>query len=511
MKSKVVLHLSHRFSDTFNHQPHLGLHVRIQDLVAARGGTIEVRSRDERLRDPHRTDWSNLLESDCLHIIENGLVHQPGVLNTTLAYLPPFYHLDPRGVLAQSSAGDACFDPSAIEGEKAQKLWDDLQSRFVEKRWSRYNQPKERKNIPQGCVAIFLQGDTPQRWATAHCSPEVMIRSVAAQAQDRPVVIKAHPTFNPKAEQRMIHALQTEGLKLVPTQANIHDILAACAVTVSFNSAVALEGFLHHKPAILFGKSDVHHVCETVTDPKKFTDHLTLALSANHDYQRYLYWYFSTFCLSLDSADLDKKILTSFANQGFSAGRLGMRSGPWKFEQATNALEASKALTRYLQGRPDIRSIRITEALKFKPDSWVFAAKLNDEKVVIKRFFNEDRAHTVRSVRGELSQLENTFGDGDCQANRCLMAWPEDGIAILSFAPGPRLDKKIASALGQSRQKLLQHAGSLAFELSRRTPTQFNLWTRVLDQALSRPRPRSHCTRRPCPSRSVGFRAAHTE
>ncbi len=85
MTSKVVLHLSHRFSRTFYHQPHLGLHARIQDLIAARGGNIEVRSRDERLRDPLRTDWSDLLESDCLHIVENGLVQQPGVLNTTLA------------------------------------------------------------------------------------------------------------------------------------------------------------------------------------------------------------------------------------------------------------------------------------------------------------------------------------------------------------------------------------------------------------------------------------------
>ncbi|WP_299208723.1 hypothetical protein [uncultured Tateyamaria sp.] len=418
-----------------------------------------MRSRDERLRDPLRTDWSDLLESDCLHIVENGLVQQPGVLNTTLAYLPPFYHLDPRGVLAHSSAGHARFDPATIDQGQAQKLWDNLQHRFVERRWSRYDQPKERSAIPEGCVAIFLQGDTPQRWGTAHCDPEVMVRSVAAQAKDRPVVIKAHPSFNPKAEQQMIHALQAEGLKLIPTHANIHDILAACSVTVTFNSAVALEGFLHHKPAILFGKSDFHHVCETVIDPEKFNDHLTRALSAQHDYQHFLYWYFSTFCLALDHPNLDMDILQIFTNQGFSPDRLGLRAAPWEFEPASTEISAAKTLTRYLKDSPGVRSVRILETLKFSAKSWVFSAKLNGERVVIKRFFNEDRAHTVRSLNGELFRLEKTFADSDCQANRCLMAWPEDGIAILSHAPGSRLDKKIAGAQGRSRQKLLQHAG----------------------------------------------------
>ncbi|MEL6782786.1 MAG: hypothetical protein AAFO51_10435, partial [Pseudomonadota bacterium] len=70
-----------------------------------------------------------------------------------------------------------------------------------------------------------------------------------------------------------------------------------------------------------------------------------------------------------------------------------------------------------------------------------------------------DPAHTVRSLKGELDRLETIFGTGDCQANRCLAAWPEDGVAVLSFAPGTRLDLKIAKAKGQARVKLLAHSG----------------------------------------------------
>lgn len=456
MTSKVVLHLSEQFTRDFQYQPHLGLHSRIQDLITGRGGDIEVRNRDERLCGSKQEDWSNLLERDCLHIIENGLVQRAGVLNTTRAYLPPFYHLDPRGVLEHSSAGEARYNPAAVDAEAAQHFWDSLQNHFVEHQ-SRSGQIEQRSAIPVGCLAIFLQG---KNWPIAHgTSSEAMIRTVVAHAGDRAVVIQAHPGFNSKAELKIIDDLRAEGVNFIPTDANAQDILKACAATVSFNSPFAIEGFLHEKPALLFGKSDFHHLCETVTEPDDFPAHLSRALAARHDYKRFLHWYFSTFCLSLNSADLDARLLQTFADQGFPAQRLGLRTGPWQFEQVSTSFEAVNALTRYLKSRPNVRSLRILEALKFSEASWVFTAKLNGEKVVIKRFFNDDRAHTVRSLRGELHRLEQTFENGDCQANRCLMAWPEDGIVILSHAPGPRLDKKIAAARGRSRQKLLAHSG----------------------------------------------------
>ncbi|KIC51842.1 hypothetical protein [Tateyamaria sp. ANG-S1] len=133
--------------------------------------------------------------------------------------------------------------------------------------------------------------------------------------------------------------------------------------------------------------------------------------------------------------------------------------GPWVFAPAPTAREASQDLTRFLRHRLNTRKVRVLEALKFAPHSWIFSAKLNGEKVVIKRFFTEDHARTVRNLKGELDRLEHLFGDSDCQANKCLATWPEDGIAVLSFAPGTRLDLKIARSKGQSRAKLLAHSG----------------------------------------------------
>ncbi len=109
--AKVIFHLSGRFVDNYASRSHLKLFSKIKELLDANGGTVEVRRRDERCRNPEEINWSDLLESENLHIIENGSVNQPNVLNTTLAYLQPYYHLDPKGVLAKSSVGREIYFP----------------------------------------------------------------------------------------------------------------------------------------------------------------------------------------------------------------------------------------------------------------------------------------------------------------------------------------------------------------------------------------------------------------
>lgn len=140
---------------------------------------------------------------------------------------------------------------------------------------------------------MFLQGPQPALRGAAHCSAEAMLRAVLDGAGGRPVVIKPHPLV-PETGLAAIEALAREGRAMTVTGANIHDILARAAVTVSINSAVALEGFLHGRPAILFGRSDFHPLAETVTNPDDFPA-------------------------------LEAQILAIFARAGFDADALGLR------------------------------------------------------------------------------------------------------------------------------------------------------------------------------------------
>ncbi|HCP82015.1 MAG TPA: hypothetical protein DIT67_10655 [Octadecabacter sp.] len=430
-------------------------------MFDARGGTIEVRRRDERLRDPDVTNWSDLLEAENLHIIENGSVNQSNALNTTLAYLQPYYHLDPQGVLAKSRVGDEKFEAERIPPKDVAQFWESLQTRFVKRRHSRYGQLEEKTNIPDGCISVFLQGEFPQQQRTAYCDPETMLRTVAKNAKGRPVVVKAHPSSNVKQEAELIFNLMSEGVELHPTNANIHDILEKSAVSVSYNSAVAIEGFMHHTPAILFGKSDFHHVCETVRETEHFPEVMKRALESDHDYPAYLYWYFQNYCYDINDSGLDEKLLARFAQLGFTKERLGLVSfekHSW-LKKALLSKQAGQELSSFLDKQPEITRYALLDAIKVTEKSWVYKAKVNGEKVIVKRFLDGDIAHTVRSLKGELDYLETVFDDDRFQANRCLYAWPESGTVILSFAPGKRLGDKIAGSSGKARMRLMKQSG----------------------------------------------------
>jgi len=324
MAAKVVFHLPVQSVENYGSMGYLAIFSAIKQVIEDRGGTTIAVERDQALRIPGIKDWSGLIDSENLHIIENGYVRAPNAFNTTLAYIPPFWHLDQHGVLYNSSAAALEYDPASIRQRLANHFWARLRKRLVDKRKSRYNQPQELSDIPRGAIAVFLQGDLPERQGSAHCSAEDMLRAVAAGAGGRPVVVKAHPNSNQIEDAKMVLRLMLEGVDLIPSNANIHDILSKCAVTVSFNSAVSVEGFMHRKPAILFGQADFHHICETVTDPRDFPGALDRALQKKGGFSKYLCWYFTTNCIAVGDKEFADQLLAKFASVGFGADRLGL-------------------------------------------------------------------------------------------------------------------------------------------------------------------------------------------
>lgn len=324
MAAKVIFHLPPQSVENYESMGYLAIFGTIRQVIEDCGGTVMAVKRDKTLRNPTITDWSGLIDSENLHIVENGCVQMPNVFNTTLAYIPPFWHLDQHGVLCNSSAAALEYDPTTVRQRPASHFRARLHRRLVDKRKSRYNQLKEISNIPRGAIAVFLQGDLPQDQGSAHCSTEDLLRAVAAGAGGRPVVVKAHPNSKQIADAKMVLRLMLDGVNLIPTDANVHDILSKCAVSVSFNSAVSIEGFMHRKPAILFGQSDFHHICETVTDPRDFPAALDRALQKKGGYSKYLYWYFTTNCIAIGEKGFAGRVLAKFAAAGFDARRLGL-------------------------------------------------------------------------------------------------------------------------------------------------------------------------------------------
>ena len=321
MTARVILHLPRKVHQTFRSMKLYGLHAAIERSITARGGTVLLADRGEELY-----ALGTLPGDGDLHIVENGSAQGPGYLNTAVAYLDGFFHLDPQGVLADSSLRHLDYDPSEIDETEARAFFRRLKARFVNRRHSRYGQPRAVADLPDGAIAVFLQGPKPERHGQAHLSTQDMLRAVARAAGGRPVLVKLHPAAPAYGAEKLALARQS-GLSFLETEANVHDILAKAAVSVSINSACGFEGFLHGTPAIFFGRSDFHHAVETVHRIEDFPRALDRALTRRRNYAKAMYWYFGQHGFWLDDPALEAKLLAQFTAQGFPPDRLGLTRG----------------------------------------------------------------------------------------------------------------------------------------------------------------------------------------
>lgn len=325
-QARVVFHLPARHLEDWRETRHLKLFARMEEVFAPLGAQITVCDRRER---PFQAGATEAYDDGDLHIVDTGRVRGPGVLNASIAYLPPFWHLDPAGMQAESSIGGRAFDAGDVPQRAANGFFERMRGRYTLARRSRRAQEEEAVAFAPGAISVFLQGSQPEDNGLAHASGTAMLRAVARGAGGRQVLVKPHP-LAPDHDAGVIARCLAEGLEVTPTTANVHDMIAASVATVSINSACAMEGFLQHKPAILFGPSDFHHVAQTVRRPDAFAAALERALAQPApDYRRFLYWYFVRNCLNVGGPDFAPKVQAIFTAAGFPPKRLGLRaSGP---------------------------------------------------------------------------------------------------------------------------------------------------------------------------------------
>lgn len=269
---------------------------------------------------PHRADT-------VLHFAHGASVSGIGWLNSCLAYLPGFWHVNPTGVLANSPAKDLVFDVSHVRAGPANRFLIDLQNRFSKRRASRYWQKSELSVLPNDSIAVFLQGRYPYFQKQNFLSMEKMMREILAGGTGRAIVVKPHPhPLGRDLALAILDKLKGEGHKFIVTDANVHDILEAAAVVVSVNSSVTFEGFMHGKPAIVFGRTDHPDLVVTVAHEGQFSDALDVALNRDWQFAKMLYWYFKTNTIEVRSRKFEGRLFQEIQLAGLDPEYFGIRS-----------------------------------------------------------------------------------------------------------------------------------------------------------------------------------------
>ncbi|VAW00210.1 hypothetical protein MNBD_ALPHA07-2114 [hydrothermal vent metagenome] len=321
LRPKIILHL--KKNDL--HRDLMGWHLQLYKVLRAMaeeaGIIMEINARDTDIKVGTRAIHDGRFDDGNLHIIDDRSVCAPNVLNAGVAYFWRFWHLDAQGVKAFSSIGDQPYHPDQMAYRRAKPFYDRMCQRYVAKRKSKYDQPQDVQTFASGAVSVFFQGTYPVASGATKISDLEMLKVVLDQTGDRPIIVKPHPKASTASDIENLKNLTWQDERVCITGANVHDILRASCATVSINSTVALEGFLHKKPAILFGKSDFHHFTGTVSSQQSFKEIFARELERKDGYVQFLAWYFLKNCLSLNNGKLIPRIWDKFEDAEFPQER----------------------------------------------------------------------------------------------------------------------------------------------------------------------------------------------
>ena len=256
------------------------------------------------------------------HLIHQGTHRQANVLNTGMAYVAPFWYADPEGIYGDSSLARARFDPAAQPAAAADAFLARTHRRLAAGRRSRYAQKAERTEFPPGIVAVFLQGASDFTRRAAYMDSAAMVEGVLA-AGAGPVVVKPHPLGIDPALLARLRDLAGQG-RLTLSDANVHDILARACVTVSISSAVALEGMIHRVPAVLCGRSDLHHAAATARAPGQIAAAIEAARGRDWPHAAFLHWFLMQNMLSTGAEDFADQLRARLAARMLDPARFGL-------------------------------------------------------------------------------------------------------------------------------------------------------------------------------------------
>ncbi len=325
--ARIVLHLPKPVLS--GEEPLRWLYERLRDGWTARGGVVDLVPHDRVFLLPE------ILEDEDFHIVDHGALRHPRILNTGVAYLYPFWNLDPWGIRALSSIGEMKFRRSDVDGAAANEFFRHMIKRWVKPRRSRNAQPEAREKLPENAIAVFLQAENERAIdETCHMGRDEMVAALLARDDPRPIVIKPHPHDRSSETDDWLTRIAADDPRVTVTAANMHDILAAADVTVTINSAVGIESMLHRVPVVLCGRADFHHIAVTVPEPARLDAAIAHATGRRWPYPRFLYWYFRMNCLDAGSKTLVDDVLARIAATGFDTQRFGL-SGVNTPERAT--------------------------------------------------------------------------------------------------------------------------------------------------------------------------------
>ena len=228
----------------------------------------------------------------------------PRALCFRRAYHYPFWQIEPVAQRWRFHVAQAAFDPARIPEAQAQAFLARLRARVLP--------GPEPARGPH--VLVPLQGRIGEWRSFQTMSPLDMVRAVARTG--RPAIATLHPneTYTP-AEMQALRDLAREYPNLT-LGGDTAAALRGCAFVATQNSAVAFDGLILGKPAVLFGQSDFHHVALNVA-ALGADEALTRAPAHRPDFARYVLWFLRRMAVNATARDAQMQVLRAMKRGGW--------------------------------------------------------------------------------------------------------------------------------------------------------------------------------------------------
>ncbi|MEM7732021.1 MAG: hypothetical protein AAF280_04475 [Pseudomonadota bacterium] len=311
-KPRLIIHVPPDMLDRYG-QEGFGLYAALAPGLRDRGLTVTFVER------PGTTDLAHYTRED-FHLVHHGFLRRFNLLNTGIAYLWPYWYLDQRGVLCDSSLGRAQPDLRHVPEDRARAFVARVGGRLKEKGQSKHNQPPRRGALAKDAIVVFLQGLSDPVLRNMAMLETEMLDLVLAQRAGRRVVIKVHPKFPGTIAAAHAEALvaREQGVDIV--DANVHDLLEGAYCSVSICSGASFEGLFHRTPAVLFGRADFAACAWSVTTEEEAAEALGGIGDVAFEYERFLYWFLQRKMFNAQHSGLVDRALHRIARTGFDLG-----------------------------------------------------------------------------------------------------------------------------------------------------------------------------------------------
>ncbi len=276
---------------------------KLTDVLTFNGLDVELRSDTlpELIAAAERPGYSVVLM--------NEPVNERGV-TVRLNYLYPFWHIERTAKRWEWPVALTPFDASQVDANEA--------DRFVKFRRNQiFGLQEPKPPTGQGYVYIPLQGRLLLQRSFQSCSPIDMIRATLQQLPGRRVVVSLHPKeMYADLELEALHELVASELRLELRNEPMEKLLPDCDLVVAQNSSAALYGFFLHKPAVLFGRSNFHHIAGDVT-VHGVAGAFDCAIGDLPDFDRYLCWFFRHMAVDAASDTVYERIQARLRRAGW--------------------------------------------------------------------------------------------------------------------------------------------------------------------------------------------------